>query len=222
MRSSRRSATRIEAWFSGAIRLMMWSLFRTVNAWSMAARVLRSRSSTPLASHVFGTSGYFAPRLQVAGPTGPASTVSFNPAILTTDPVPAAAPPAPLGVRASFLGLFPADPLDPTQTAPQPAFAISVASPLGSTLLGWNVYLSQDGALWGLVTALPPDLPAGAPLRLPPWDPSRHSVRIALAALNWAAQGPLSAPLTMTFPLSGQAEGSSESGSSRRSERLLF
>jgi len=177
----------------------------------------------------------------VAGPTGPASTVSFNPAILTTDPVPAAAPPAPLGVRASFLGLFPADPLDPTQTAPQPAFAISVASPLdptqtapqpafaisvasplGSTLLGWNVYLSQDGALWGLVTALPPDLPAGAPLRLPPWDPSRHSVRIALAALNWAAQGPLSAPLTMTFPLSGQAEGSSESGSSRRSERLLF
>ena len=55
-------------------------------------------------------------------------------------------------------------------------------------------------ALRTLVRGLPPDLPAGTPLRLPPWDPTRHSVRIALAAINWAAQGPLSAPLGLTYP----------------------
>ncbi len=157
-------------------------------------------SGTPLASHTFATSGYYAPRLQVAAGSAPASTISFSPAILATDPVPSAAPPAPSGVRASFLGVLPADPLDPTQTAPQPAFAISVASPPGSTLLGWNVYFSLDGAPWGLVTALPPDLPAGAPLRLPPWDSNHHSARIALAAINWAAQGPISRPLPVSFP----------------------
>jgi PKD repeat protein len=157
-------------------------------------------SATPLISHVFATSGYYAPRLQVTAPGAPASTVSFTPALLATDPVPSAAPPAPAGVRVGFLGIVPADPLDPTQTAPQPSFAISVASPPGSTLLGWNVYLSLDSAAWGLVTTLPPDLPAGTPLRLPPWDSSRHSARIALAAINWAAQGPLSAPLALTNP----------------------
>jgi PKD repeat protein len=156
-------------------------------------------SSTPLASRSF-TSGYYAPRLEVAGANGPASTVSFTPVILATDPVPSAAPPAPTGVRATFLGIFPADPLDPTETAPGPAFAISVASPPGSSLLGWNVYFSLDGGAWGLATALPPDLPASAPLRLPPWDPSHHSARIALAAVNWATEGPWSAPLALTYP----------------------
>jgi hypothetical protein len=163
-------------------------------------------SSTPLASHVFA-SGYSSPRLQVSVPGSPASTLSFTPALFATDPVPSAAPPAPAGVRASFLGVLPADPLDPTQTAPQPAFAISVTSPPGSSLLGWNVYLSLDGAAWGLMTALPPDLPAGTPLRLPPWDSSHHSMRIALAAINWAAQGPLSAPQTVTYSASAHANG---------------
>jgi PKD repeat protein len=161
-------------------------------------------SSVPLASHSFA-SGYFAPRLQVAGSSGPSSTVSFTPVILATDPVPSAAPPAPTGLHASFLGLFPADPLDPTQTAPQPAFAVSVSNPPGSTLLGWNVFFSLDGGAWGLVTALPPDLPAATPLRLPPWDPAHHSARIALAAINWAAQGALSAPIVLTYP-AGSAE----------------
>jgi PKD repeat protein len=162
-------------------------------------------SPAPLTSHSFA-SGYFAPRLQVAGSSGPSSTISFTPAILATDPVPSAAPPAPTGIHATFLGLFPADPLDPTQTAPQPAFTLSVSSPPGNTLLGWNVYFSLDGSAWALVTALPPDLPASAPLRLPPWDPSHHSGRIALAAINWAAQGSLSAPLTLT-PSSGGVGG---------------
>jgi PKD repeat protein len=160
-------------------------------------------SSTPLSSHTFATPGYYAPRLQVAAPAAPASTVSFAPPILATDPVPSAAPPAPTGVRASFLGVLPADPLDPAQTAPQPAFAVSVLSPPGSSLLGWNVYFSLDGAAWGLVTALPPDLPASTPLRLPPWDSSHHTARIALAALNWAAQGPLSAPVSLTYTATG-------------------
>jgi hypothetical protein len=163
-------------------------------------------SSTPLPSYTFAASGYYAPRLQVTTPGTPASTVSFAPPVLATTPVPTAAPPAPAGVRASFLGVLPADPLDPTQTAPQPAFAISVASPSGSTLLGWNVYSSLDGGPWGLVTALPPDLPAGTPLRLPPWDPGHHSARIALAAINWAAQGPLGAALAVAYPASLQAE----------------
>jgi len=156
-------------------------------------------SSTPLGSHVFAASGYYAPRLQVAAAGAPASTVSFMPPILATDPVPAAAPPAPLGVLARFLGVVPADPLDPTQTVPQATFSISVASPPGNTLLGWDIYFSLDGAAWELVTALPPDLPASAPLRLPSWDPSHHTARIALAALNWAAQGPFSAPITLTY-----------------------
>jgi hypothetical protein len=157
-------------------------------------------SSTPLASYTFVNPGYYGPRLQVAGTAGPSSTISFTPAILATTPVPSAAPAAPTGVRATFLGVLPADPLDPTQTAPQPAFAITVASPSGSTPLGWNVYLSLDGGPWGLVTALPPDLPAALPLRLQPWDPSHHSARIALAALNWAAQGALSTPVSLTYP----------------------
>jgi hypothetical protein len=154
----------------------------------------------------FSNPGYYGPRLQVAGTAGPSSTISFTPAILATTSVPSAAPPAPSGVRASFVGVFPADPLDPTQTAPQPAFAITVASPSGSTLLGWNVYLSLDGGPWALVTALQPDLPAATPLRLPPWDPGYQSARIALAAVNWAVQGPLSAPITLTFPTSSLLE----------------
>jgi hypothetical protein len=160
-------------------------------------------TASPLASFTFATPGYYAPRLQVAGATGSPSTVSFMPAILATTPIPSAAPPAPSGVRASFLGIVPADPLDPREPAPVPTFAVSVASPPGSSLLGWNVYFSLDGAPFTLQTSLPPDLPAGSPLRLPPWDPAHHSARIALAAVNYAAQGPLSAPVSLTFPASG-------------------
>jgi PKD repeat protein len=158
-------------------------------------------SSTPLASFTFSP-GYYGPRLQIAGASGSPSTVGFTPAILATDPVPAAAPPAPSGVRASFLGIVPADPLDPLETSPVPTFAVSVATPPGSTLLGWNVYFSLDGAPFALRTTLPPDLPSSSPLRLPLWDPAHHSARIALAAVNWAAQGPLSAPLALSFSAS--------------------
>jgi PKD repeat protein len=92
-------------------------------------------SSTPLSSYTFASPGYYEPRLQVAASGSTASTVGFTPAILTTSPVPAAAPPAPSGVRASFLGVVPADPLDPRETAPVPTFALTVASPPGGALL---------------------------------------------------------------------------------------
>jgi hypothetical protein len=157
-------------------------------------------TSIPLPSFTFATPGYYGPRLQVAALSAPPSTVSFTPAILATTPVPSAAPPAPSGVRASFLGVVAADPLDPRETSPVPIFALSVASPPGATLLGWNVYFSLDGSAWALVTALPPDLPTGTPLRLPPWDPSHHSARISVAALNWAGQGPLSTPVSIVLP----------------------
>jgi hypothetical protein len=157
-------------------------------------------SATPLTSFTFTTPGYYGPRLLVAGATGSPSTIGFTPTILATNPVPSAAPPAPSGVRASFLGIVPADPLDPLETSPVPTFAVSVATPPGSTLLGWNVYFSLDGSPFALQTTLPPDLPSSSPLRLPLWDPTRHSARIALAAVNYAAQGPLSAPISLTFP----------------------
>jgi hypothetical protein len=159
-------------------------------------------SSTPLAAFTFSTPGYYAPRLQVAGATGSPSTVSFMPTILATTPVPSAAPPVPSGVRASFLGVVPADPLNPRETSPVPTFAVSVMSPPGNSLLGWNVYFSLDGAPFSLQTSLPPGLPASSPLRLPSWDPAHHSARIALAAINYAAQGPLSSPQTVALPIS--------------------
>jgi PKD repeat protein len=163
-------------------------------------------SPTPLLSHAFLSSGYAAPKLQLMASGTPASTVAFSPPILITDPVPAAAPPAPIGVQVSFLGVLPPDPLDPAATGPQPAFAVSVLTPLESSVLGWNVYLSLDGAAWNLTAALPPDLTARAPLRLPSWNPSRHSARIAFAAVNWAAQGPLSAPLGLIYPATATLE----------------
>jgi hypothetical protein len=176
-------------------------------------------SASPVASFIFATPGYYEPRLQVAGATGSPSTVSFVPAILATAPIPSAAPPAPSGIRASFLGVVPADPLDPREPAPVPTFAVSVASPPGSSLLGWNVYFSLDGAPFTLQTSLPPDLPPGSPLRLPPWDPAHHSGRIALAAINYAAQGPLSQPLSITFPTSAlpHSQGFVPSGARRPS-----
>jgi PKD repeat protein len=159
-------------------------------------------SSTPLASFTFTTPGYYAPRLQVAAGSSAPSTVSFTPAILATTPIPSAAPPAPSGVRASFLGILPADPLDPRESLSVASFAVSVARPPGATLLGWNVFFSLDGAPLSLQTTLPPDLPASTPLRLPLWDPAHHSARIALAAINYAAQGPLSPALTLVVPAS--------------------
>jgi hypothetical protein len=157
-------------------------------------------SSTPLASFTFSTPGYYGPRLQVAPAGSSPSSVGFTPAILATTPVPSAAPPVPSGVRASFLGIVPADPLNPLETSPVPIFAVSATSPPGAALLGWNVYFSLDGAPFALQTSLPPDLPSSSPLRLPLWDPAHHSARIALAAVNWAAQGPLSTPLAVAFP----------------------
>jgi hypothetical protein len=109
---------------------------------------------------------------------------------------------APSGVRASFLGILPADPLDPRESLSVASFAVSVASPPGATLLGWNVFFALDGAPLSLQTTLPTDLPASTPLRLPPWDPAHHSARIALAAINYAAQGPLSSALTLVVPAS--------------------
>jgi PKD repeat protein len=103
--------------------------------WSGSGPFSQSTSS-PLPSYTFATSGYYAPRLQVTTVGAPASTVSFAPPILATTPVPGAAPPAPSGVRASFLGVLPADPLDPTQTAPQPAFALERLLLLGRWSLG--------------------------------------------------------------------------------------
>jgi PKD repeat protein len=162
-------------------------------------------SATPLTSFTFTTPGYYGPRFQVAGAMGSPSTVGFTPTILATDPVPSAAPQAPSGVRASFLGIVPADPLNPLETSPVPTFAVLAATPPGSTLLGWNVYFSLDGAPFALQTTLPPDLPSSSPLRLPLWDPAQHSARIALAAVNYAAQGPLSPPVSLALPASSHA-----------------
>ncbi len=107
----------------------------------------------------------------------------------------------PAGLSATFLALLPPDPLDPTQTTLRPTFLVGVSSPTPN-LLGYNAYLSLNGASFRLAYAFLPGLPATDPLSVPPFDPAHDVVRLELAAVSYAGEGPRSAPIPLSFPAS--------------------
>ena len=155
-------------------------------------------SSAPDLVHTFSATGFFTPRLE-ASRGSVRSAVSHDGTIAVTPAEPFALPPAPAGLSAAFLALLPPDPLDPSQTTLRPTFLLGVTSPPPG-LLGYNAYLSLDGGPFRLSYALLPGLPATDPLSVPLFDPAHHVLRLSLAAVSYAGEGPRSAPIPLTFP----------------------
>jgi PKD repeat protein len=157
-------------------------------------------SSAPDLVHSFPATGFFTPRLE-ASRGSVRSAVSHDGTIAVTPASPFALPPAPAGLSATFLALLPPDPLDPSQTTLRPTFLVAVSSPPPG-LLGYNAYLSLDGGPFRLACSLFPGLPATDPLSVPLFDPAHDVLRLELAAVSYAGEGPRAAPIPLSFPAS--------------------
>jgi hypothetical protein len=154
--------------------------------------------AAPVTSHLYDQPGFYVPAVQVT--TAGASTTLQAAAPLFINPAdPASLPAAPAGVTATFAGFATFSPVDPTLMGTFPAYRISVAN-TPVNLLGYNVYLSKNGAPYRLAVALLPALPAGEPVLVDPFTPPADTLRLTLTAVNFAGEGPASAPLALTHP----------------------
>lgn len=69
-----------------------------------------------------------------------------------------------------------------------------------ANLLGYNVYVSKNGAPWRLVAALLPGLPASELVLVDPFNPPGDTERLMLKAVNFAGEGPASEAVALAHP----------------------
>ena len=155
-------------------------------------------SAAPVTSHLYDRPGLYFPTVQVTS-AGATSTLAAAAPLFVNPSDPATLPPAPTGVSAAFAGFATFSTVDPTLAGTRPSYRLAVAdTPIN--LLGYNVYLSKNGAPWRHAAALRPSLPATEPLLADPFDPAADTLRLRLTALNFAGEGPPSEPLALSHP----------------------
>jgi hypothetical protein len=161
--------------------------------------VFTDRSPTPIKSHVYTTAlGVMTPAVQVVGASVVSTLAQPTPMYITAE-IPTALPAAPSVVSAAFVGYVDSSPVDPTLTGLHPAYQLVIAN-TPPNLFGYNVYASKNGSGFQLVAALAPALPASEPLVVDNFSPPGDSLRIAVSAVSFAGEGPMSVPLSLTHP----------------------
>ncbi len=161
--------------------------------------VFTDRSPAPIKSHVYPSAvGVVAPAVQVVAGSAVSTLAQAAPMVILAG-TPAALPAAPAGVSATFAGYVSSSPVDPTIAGLHPAYQLAIANP-PPNLYGYDVYASKNGGPFQLVAALEPGLPASEPLVVDNFTPPGDSLRIAVAAVSFAGEGPRSAPLALTHP----------------------
>jgi hypothetical protein len=142
----------------------------------------------------------FAFTLHELGVTSASSSATLQAAaaIFINPADPAELPAAPAGVTAVFAGFETFSTVDPT-VGTFPAYRLTVSN-TPVNLLGYNVYVSKNEAPYRLAAALLPGLPASEPVLVDAFTPPADTLRLTLTAVNFAGEGPASAPPLLSHP----------------------
>lgn len=161
--------------------------------------VFTERSPVPVKSHVYTSAvGFVTPAVQVVAGSVVSTLAAATPLFITAA-IPSELPAAPVVTSAGFVGYVSSSAIDPTISGPHPAYQLAIGN-TPPNLYGYNVYASKNGGAFALVAALDPALPASEPVVVENFSPSADSLRVAVAAVGFAGEGPRSSPIALTHP----------------------
>jgi PKD repeat protein len=175
-------------------------------------------TSKPITAHRYTAPGVFTPAVETVDGSAVVVLRHALP-IIVVSADPGHVPPAPTGVRATFIGELSSSTVDPTLGGPVWGFALA-AAPGAPDLLGYNAYVTEGGGPPELVGAFLLPWSEAPPLAIRP-VPAGISAFLQLTAVSTAGEGAPSVPLPLSTAQSSLVGGPADSGdASRSSDRI--